>query len=129
MIDIITLEALFRALTSLRERGMCNASAVEIDSLEKELRNVPEDFLAAMPVARDILNHLNLCSKLPMGDNANDWVSLVCSEIEDLDKIYWYRAAEDGENWDVLSTDMTGNTEWKATVQTELLAEHVMHYF
>lgn len=52
------------------------------------------------------------------------WPSAIVREIEDFEPSYHYR--EDGDNWEVFAMALTGEEEWKGTVETQALAKKLV---
>lgn len=55
------------------------------------------------------------------------WPTIITQTIDSSDKVYQYR--EDGDNWEVYSQTVIGEEEWKATVETELAAQHLIKLY
>ncbi|MEZ9701228.1 hypothetical protein AB4455_06120 [Vibrio sp. 10N.261.46.E12] len=93
--------------------------------IEKCQKDIPAELLEKLPTVQSILSYVDENDEWDSGEVAG-WPTEIRTELESFDKQYSYR--EDGENWEVYSLALTGDEEWKATCETEPLAEGIVKF-
>lgn len=104
----------------------CDNEAVdwsEAQQLVSHCQNLPADCLVQLPEIKEIIQYAADNDEWDSGVVAS-WPDLIRADLENADKQYSYRA--DDDNWEVYSLDFTGVEEWKATVETETIAERLV---
>ena len=91
----------------------------EATQLVLRLRNLPAAILDLLPQCKTILNYAETTIDWD-GEFVWTWPEVICNELEDSEKLYAYREA--GEHWEVYSRTLSGQEEWKGTVETETIA-------
>lgn len=94
----------------------------EAEELVSLLEALPEEIKTNNLDIAGILEYVAQYDDWDSGDVAN-WPATVISFSERCDKAYTYRQVND--NWEVYSLDGTGAQEWKATTETESIAQHL----
>lgn len=114
-----TLEPLYDLAVALSQKWQDGSmTRPEACKLIEGCQAIPADLLGSMP---DIISMIEYSkNKTWSADIVAGWPGIVINELEVSDKTYHYRP--DGENWTVYSLKLTGEEEWKATVETECLA-------
>lgn len=95
----------------------------DADQLTVECACIPDGLLAKLPEIQQIVDYASEHEDWDSGE-AGNWPAVIRATIEGYDKEYAYKA--DSENWEVYSTSLTGEVEWKATVETETIAERLV---
>lgn len=92
----------------------------QAEQLVHQCKCAPSSILEHMPNTTAILAYTESHNEWE-SDLVAGWPAVIMDEIENYDHSYFYR--QEGENWTVFSLALTGQKEWKATVETEALAE------
>lgn len=115
--------------TSLKLHTSSGISSEDLRQFEAGLKSIHPDLLVTMPIALSMIQQIDSGTSWTEAYSTQNWPSLLCEEIQSMDKTYGYRLADNGDSWDVFSVDMTGVTEWKATVADESFAIHLLEFF
>ena len=92
----------------------------EAEQLVSMCKAIPDQIAHLMPGVIGILEYAQALDDWDSGEVAS-WPDTIRSDIEDSDKTYHYRIER--EKWTVYSLSLTGEEEWKASVETESIAE------
>lgn len=123
-----TLETFYELLLKIDESWALEEAVdwSDAEQIVRECKQIPVDILACMPDVQGIISYADSVENWDCG-MVGRWPTVIREEMEGFDKTYHYR--ENGEHWEVYSLALTGAEEWKATVETEAMAESVVSLY
>lgn len=92
----------------------------EAEQLINVCREIPQDVLNTLPDIQAILAYADDNDEWDSG-YVGQWPDTITESLAQSDKDYGYR--HDLDHWEVFSLTLSGEEEWKATVETETIAQ------